>query len=234
MPNRILKESIRTSRSINQLNDFQFRLWIHLITYVDDYGRGSGDPEILKGYLFPRRKRITETDIERALADLAGAGCILLYESDGESYLCFPKWSSHQRIQQKRSKFPEPSEQDMSRWVTVSHGESPPESNPIQSNAESNPNRERGHNNDSRSQFVKPTVNEVAEYCRQRGNSVDANKFVDYYEAKGWVVGRTPMKDWKAAVRNWERREEENCGQAAGYRAAGNEGKGPRVHGIVL
>ena len=55
--------------------------------------------------------------------------------------------------------------------------------------------------------FVKPTVEEVKEYCQERKNSVDANRFVDYYEANGWKVGRNSMKDWKAAVRTWERRE---------------------------
>ena len=61
MPNRIIKESIRISKNVNSMSDFQFRLWIYLITYVDDYGRGSADAEILKGFLFPRRKRVTET-----------------------------------------------------------------------------------------------------------------------------------------------------------------------------
>ena len=53
--------------------------------------------------------------------------------------------------------------------------------------------------------FVKPGVEEVRAYCLERGNSVDAQKFVDYYESNGWRVGRNPMKDWKAAVRTWER-----------------------------
>ncbi len=56
--------------------------------------------------------------------------------------------------------------------------------------------------------FVKPTADEVREYCSQRGNSVDAQAFVDFYAAKGWKVGNAPMKDWRAAVRTWEKREE--------------------------
>lgn len=53
--------------------------------------------------------------------------------------------------------------------------------------------------------FVKPGVEEVRAYCLERRNRVDAQKFVDYYESNGWRVGRNPMKDWKAAVRTWER-----------------------------
>lgn len=54
----------------------------------------------------------------------------------------------------------------------------------------------------------RPTVEEVAAYCRERGNSVDAERFVDFYASKGWKVGNQPMKDWKACVRTWERRED--------------------------
>ena len=55
--------------------------------------------------------------------------------------------------------------------------------------------------------FVPPTVDEVREYCFERGNSVDPQRFVDYYSSNGWMVGKTKMKDWKAAVRTWEQRE---------------------------
>lgn len=137
MPNRIIKESIRTSKTINQLTDFQFRMWIYLITYVDDYGRGSADPELIKGFVFPRRNRITESDIKKTLAELAGMGCINLYDVDGESFFYFPNWGEHQRIQTKKSKFPEPQPKNDtyrdSQNSTVVHGDPPPESNPIQS-----------------------------------------------------------------------------------------------------
>lgn len=55
--------------------------------------------------------------------------------------------------------------------------------------------------------FVKPTLNDVQAYCQERQNNVDPESFVDFYESKGWKVGNQPMKDWKAAVRTWERRD---------------------------
>lgn len=55
--------------------------------------------------------------------------------------------------------------------------------------------------------FTKPTVDEVKEYCIERGNNIDAQQFCDFYEAKGWKVGNQPMRDWKAAARTWERRD---------------------------
>lgn len=61
--------------------------------------------------------------------------------------------------------------------------------------------------------FVPPTVEEVAAYCKERGNMVDAETFVDFYSSKGWMVGKNKMKDWKSAVRTWERNR--SGGQAA-------------------
>ena len=56
--------------------------------------------------------------------------------------------------------------------------------------------------------FTAPTLEEVKEYCSERKNGVDAERFVNYYTANGWKVGKNPMKDWKAAVRTWERNTE--------------------------
>lgn len=57
-----------------------------------------------------------------------------------------------------------------------------------------------------RNRFIPPDVEQVRAYCRDRGNGIDPETFVDYYASKGWTVGRSPMKDWKAAVRTWEQR----------------------------
>lgn len=56
-----------------------------------------------------------------------------------------------------------------------------------------------------RKSFIKPTIEEVKDYCIERGNMVDADKWFDYYESNGWMVGKNKMKNWKAAVRTWEK-----------------------------
>lgn len=61
--------------------------------------------------------------------------------------------------------------------------------------------------NTKKKRFVKPTVEEVKQYCIERNNCVNAEQFYDYYESNGWKVGKNSMKDWKAAVRTWERSE---------------------------
>ena len=202
MPNRILKESIRTSKKVNALSDFDYRVWSYLITYVDDYGRGSADPELLKGLVFPRRKGITEVQIKKAIENLANAGMVILYEVDEESYLYFPNWSKHQQIRAKNSKYPEP--ENICNHV-ISDDCNSPRNRESYSNtkSESNTSNERS----SASRFKQPSLEEVADYCKERGNHVDPQRFVDYYTANGWKVGKNPMKDWKAAVRTWEKND---------------------------
>ena len=68
-----------------------------------------------------------------------------------------------------------------------------------------NTNNYRENRNDSKKRFAVPTVEEVDAYCRERGNNVDAQRFVDFYASKGWRIGKEPMRDWRACVRTWER-----------------------------
>lgn len=61
-----------------------------------------------------------------------------------------------------------------------------------------------------RAKFVKPTFEEVAAYCRERGNAIDPEAFIAHYDSNGWMVGKNPMRDWRAAVRTWEKRENDS------------------------
>lgn len=60
---------------------------------------------------------------------------------------------------------------------------------------------------EKRRRFVPPTIHEVNDYCRERKNNINAEAFIDYYESNGWMVGRNKMKDWKACVRSWEKKD---------------------------
>lgn len=74
----------------------------------------------------------------------------------------------------------------------------------------------------SAKRFVKPTLEEVEAYCIERNNSIDPQRFIDYYESNGWKVGKNPMKDWKAAIRTWERSEYKDNGGAKNAKHSGN------------
>lgn len=108
MPNRIIKESICTSDSIESLSDFHEAFFYRLIVNCDDYGRMDARPAILKARLYPLRDRVSLKDIQKALKSLADVGCIELYEVNGKPYLFLPSWEFHQQIRAKRSKYPEP------------------------------------------------------------------------------------------------------------------------------
>lgn len=145
MPNRLIKDSIRFSEKVNALSDFQFRLWVSLITYVDDYGRGDARPAVIKGTCFPLRDRITNKDIDAALNALAGAGCVGLYKVDGKPYLYFPNWQSHQNIRNKKSRFPAPENATCNQLQSIAsnceqlHANVPVIQSESESESESNP-----------------------------------------------------------------------------------------------
>lgn len=58
--------------------------------------------------------------------------------------------------------------------------------------------------------FQPPSLEEVQAYCKERNNHVDPERFIDFYESKGWMVGKNKMKNWKACVRTWEQRDKGN------------------------
>ena len=71
----------------------------------------------------------------------------------------------------------------------------------------SNSNSISNSNNINNNIFKKPSIEEVREYCKERNNNIKAEEFIDFYESKGWYVGKNKMKDWKASVRLWEQRD---------------------------
>ena len=219
MPNRIIKDSLLDSEKIAQLNDFEFRLWVGLILQADDAGRGDARPAYIKGHVFTFRDRVTLKDIDAAFHALAAYSCVDLYTVGGRPYYAFPNWAKHQRIRDCKPKYPGPEEADNVQSAAAcgdlpqsaaTCGDLPPESNPIQSEYNPNPNtsEERADKPRRARKFEPPSVAEVREYCIERKNTVDAEHFVDYYTANGWKQGSgKPIVDWRAAVRTWERRD---------------------------
>ena len=95
MPNRIIKESICTSDSLESLSWFEEVLFYRLIVSCDDYGRYDGRPAIIKNRLFPLKEDLPISDVRIGLKHLADHNLIVLYEHDGKPYLYLPTWESH-------------------------------------------------------------------------------------------------------------------------------------------
>lgn len=77
--------------------------------------------------------------------------------------------------------------------------------NVYESKQDKDKEKDKEKNKKTIKRFTPPTVEEVRAYCTERGNNVDPQTFVDFYEAKGWMVGSNHMKDWRACVRTWEK-----------------------------
>lgn len=218
MGNRMIRESLLESEKISKLSDFDFRLWVILILLSDDYGVADARPEMIKGRGYPLRPRISVRDIQDGLERLAAGRCVTRYTAGGRPYVQFPNWGAHQRLRDSRHRYPTMEEADDPRQVAASRGElrrvaadcgnSRPEPEP-----EVEPELEyegRGRARARENAFRPPTVGEAEQYAREMGYAgFNAERFVAYYESNGWRVGRNPMKDWRATVRNWASRDGE-------------------------
>lgn len=131
MPNRILRESIRTSDSINSLNWFEEVLFYRLIVSCDDYGRFDGRPAIIKGTCFPL-KDIRVNEIEKALHSLSAAGMVENYTVDGRPFLRLTAWERFQKARAEKSKYPAPGSGTMKteKNITIE-----PDCKPLQTSA---------------------------------------------------------------------------------------------------
>lgn len=109
MPNRIIKESICVSDSIDSLSWFEEVLFYRLIVNCDDYGRFDGRAAVIKSRLFPLKDSVTVKAVSDAINKLASAELVTLYVFEGKPYLYLPTWDKHQQVRARRSKYPEPS-----------------------------------------------------------------------------------------------------------------------------
>ena len=160
MPNRIIKESICTSETVDKMTWFEECFWHRLIVNCDDYGCMDARPKILKAKLFPLKDRLTVKDIEDALHKLADMDCVRLYECDSKPYLYLPSWEVHQTVRAKKRKYPDPNNVKSSEIICKQmHADDPViQSNPIQS--ESNPNT----NTDPKAAHAKKQKHRYGEY----------------------------------------------------------------------
>lgn len=110
MGNRILKESITTNAKLAKLSDFEFRLWVGLLTLADDYGCGDGRTVVIRNLVFATNPSVSVQQVARAMKKLEKVGCIRTYMADGQPYFWFPTWLEHQRLRHHTPKLPQPPE----------------------------------------------------------------------------------------------------------------------------
>ena len=216
MPNRIIKESICTSDSVDSLSAFQETFFYRLTVNCDDFGRMDARPKILKSKLFPL-KDIREDQMKAALEALSSAELVILYEVDGKPFLQMKTWEKHQQVRARKSKYPEPP-QILSNDSTFSQKDNACNHlisndikcarNPIQSESvsESNPNpmRENTHARAKEDDGFEPFWNA---YPRRSGDIKEA--YLAYRRAL--QSGATPQQILDAV--KWQAEEWEREGQ---------------------
>lgn len=214
MPNRLIKESICTSDNLNELSWFEECVFYRLIVNCDDYGRFDARPAIVRSRLFPL-KSVTDKQVDDALKKLSTVGIIELYEYNSKVYLQFVTWNCHQRIRNKKSKYPAPEDgrklDSNLQQIAADCSELPQTAaecgfNPIQSESNPNPNPgnppyppkgEKGEDPlDSLPAVLREKVEEWLEYKRQRrqpykpmGLKTLIRKIINYAD----LYGETPV-----------------------------------------
>ena len=219
MPNRILKESICTSDSIDSLSWFEEVLFYRLIVNCDDYGRFDGRMSVIKNRLFPLKENITAHSVKKSIEKLATVGLVALYEYEGKPYLQLLAWENHQNVRAKKSKYP-PFDTDLksfaSNCMQMNTDDCKCSRNPIQSN----PNNEsisvsisetesyshttttpHAHSAPAHAREA-PLYRDIYVYfkdCGIRNAPEEAEKFEAYNHVRGWDC----LPDWQAAADLW-------------------------------
>lgn len=224
MPNRVIKESIKRSPQIDALTWFEEVVFYRLLVTVDDYGCTDARPILLKNELFPTKENITKKSIEDAIRKLVSAGLLCEYKVNGMPYLLFPTWEKHQRIRNKRRKFPAPPD-DI--HLTANCGQMTadclPESNP---NPNPNPNPNSNSNDSAEPQSVSTppiitlALNDGAEYpvsveqCQEWAGLYPAVDVIQQLrQMKAWLDAnpdrRKTGRGIKRFVVNWLSKEQD-------------------------
>lgn len=214
MPNRILKESICVSDSIDSLSWFEEVLFYRLIVTCDDFGRFDGRAAVIKNRLFPLKDDLTLGTVKAAIQKLVSAGLVITYESMGKPYLYLPTWTAHQTARAKKSKYPAPDGGNITPAVGVKSSENICKQTqadaPVFDIRESNSRidiRDAGAAAPAR--VSVPTLEQVEEVAKLRGCPECAKPFFEYYAAAGWRDGEgKPVFNWQQKFVAWQLREE--------------------------
>ena len=197
---RMIDPNIWASEDFSKLSTLAKLVFIGMFSNADDEGRGKAKAVYLKSILFPYDEGIRVIDIDKTLSEIGSNMSVTFYSHNGNEYYVFDNWEKWQKVDRPTPSLI-PELDDNSTIIRRAFDEC--STSPRRALA---PNRiEQNRTEKEKNIFKKPTVAEIKEYCLERKNNVDAEKFFDFYESKGWLVGKNPMKDWKASVRTWER-----------------------------
>jgi len=171
-------------------------MWNH----SDDYGVVKGNAVWLKSKIFPYEDIKPDT-FQKWLNELEKGRWILPFVVDGAKYYYIQAFTKHQTINRpSQQRNPSPPDSLIEDSLNTHDGLTP-EVNRSKENIKEEKEKVISDNADD----IPPKIEDVKTYCQERGKGVDAQVWWDFYAAKGWMIGKNRMKDWKAAVRTWEK-----------------------------
>lgn len=195
-------------------------IWVMLLTLA---GRCNAGGMIFLTENVPYTSKILadelgfdENTVKLALEALERLNMI---RSDG--FLTIANWEEYQNIEgmeriREQNRLRKQKQREQERLMIDSHVTSRDgHATDIEEDKNKNKNKNKNKSVINATRFIVPTIEEVEQYCKERKNGIDAQRFIDYYTANGWKVGKNPMKDWKAAVRTWEKNGSQSGGKQA-------------------
>jgi len=168
-----------------------------LWTFAEDSGVGRASPLLIKADVFPY-DTLREADIQKSLAKMENLGMILLYEREGQQYYFVTNFKKHQTINKPSQCYlPTPLPEDYRSTPVVVTSEDKEKI----SKEEVKLREENG----APARFSPPSLDEVKAYCRERGNSVDPQRFYDFFTEGRWKDSKgNQVKNWKQKIITWE------------------------------
>lgn len=209
---RMISPEIWQSNSFSALADFSKLIFIGLFSQADDEGYGKAKPSYIRSVLFPNDEDKRIADIENALSEIAQTMSVIFYEVGGYAYYRLTNWLSWQKVDKpSASRIPKASHEgakflysqneklmENSASVRRSLGEEFPTNGMEGNRIEEKRIEESG----------APTLEEITAYCKERNNSIDPKRFLDYFMSSGWVDSKgNKVRSWKQKIITWEQTE---------------------------
>lgn len=173
-----------------------------LLMEVDSF-TSKGKPCYFSNEWIAKRLGVSERTGQTYLKHLIDLGLVVVERFDGRHRYIASDLSGTRR--KLRGRGEENCEAEVQDFAGQRCNNLPPTYNTSTDCSLSSDEESHRDTNRARERFVPPTLQEVSEYCASRNNGIDPAAFIDHYTSNGWKVGKSAMKDWRAAVRNWER-----------------------------
>jgi hypothetical protein len=199
---RMIRKSISDSPDFMLLTPEAAVLFCMIIPHLNSHGKLQGGPAFIKEIVCPKIPYLTLKNIPVLLKEISNKTDMKWFEYDSRYWIHAIHFNEHQKLNQNKiGQDLLPTYSELSPDV-VTYKDKDKEEVKEEVEGDKSPL--------PRKSFLKPTIEEIIAYCRERNNTVSAQVFINHYESNGWMVGKNKMKDWKAAVRTWETRGDGN------------------------